>query len=130
MPAPAHAINAVQAALPAKLDVWPAPSAQLTVTYAFEDQQSPEFLRSYTGWTGWTADEKEAVRWALREYESVINVRFVEVPAGASDPVIAFGRVDVDSVAETWWRLSIGPDGTGQAASAGTPAPCSTTAWT
>jgi serralysin len=116
LPAPAHAIAAVQAPLPAKLDVWPAIPGPLTITYAFEDEQSSEFLRSYTGWASWTADEKAAVRRALSEYESVINVRFVEVAAGPSDPVIAFGRVDVDSVAETWWRLFTGPDESGQVA--------------
>ena len=115
MPAPAHAIAAVQAPLPARLDVWPA-AGPLTVTYAFEDQQSSQFLRSYTGWTGWSDGEKEAVRRALREYESVIDVRFVEVPAGTADPVIAFGRVNVDTVAETWWRLSYGVDAAGQTA--------------
>lgn len=114
MPAPDHAIDAIQAALPARLDPWSGTTAPLTITYAFEHEQSSEFLRSYTGWTGWTADEKEAVRWALREYESVIDVRFVEVAAGAADPVIAFGRVDVASVAETWWRLWSGTDATGQ----------------
>ncbi|HYE47197.1 MAG TPA: M10 family metallopeptidase C-terminal domain-containing protein, partial [Caulobacter sp.] len=117
MPAPAHAIAAIHAALPAKLDVWPATPGPLTITYAFEDQQSSEFLRSYTGWAAWTTGEKVAVRRALDEYESVINVRFVEVAAGpAADPVIAFGRVDVASVAETWWKLSTGPDATGQVA--------------
>ena len=114
--APAHAIAAVQAPLPTKLDVWSAPGATLTITYAFESAQSGEFLRPYTGWAAWTANEKTAVRKALGEYESVINVRFVEVAAGASDPVIAFGRVDVASVAETWWALSLGPDATGQTA--------------
>lgn len=116
MPAPDHAIAAVQAPLPLGLDVWPGTAGPLTITYAFEAEQSAEFLRTYTGWRGWTADEKAAVRRALDEYESVINVRFVEVAAGASDPVIAFGRVDVDTVAETWWRLSTGPDALGQAA--------------
>lgn len=117
MPAPAHAIAAVQTALPVKLDVWPTAGGPLTITYAFEDQQSPEFLRTYTGWAAWTDGEKEAVRRALSEYESVIDVRFVEVAAGdAADPVIAFGRVDVESVAETWWKISTGPDATGQAA--------------
>ena len=116
MPAPAHALDAVQAPLPAKLDVWSATTGPLTITYAFENQQSSEFLRSYTGWTGWTTDEKEAVRRGLSEYESVVNVRFVEVVAGSADPVIAFGRVDVASVAETWWRLTTGPDATGQVA--------------
>ena len=116
MPAPAHAIAAVQAPLPAKLDVWAGTAGPLTITYAFEDQQSAEFLRSYTGWAGWTPDEKEAIRRGLREYESVINVRFVEVAAGPSDPVIAFGRVNVESVAETWWKVSVGPDASGQPA--------------
>lgn len=114
MPAPAHAIDALHAALPARLDVWDAAAGPLTITYAFEEQQSSQFLRSYTGWTGWTADQKEAVRTGLREYESVINVRFVEVTPGAADPIIAFGRVDVASVAETWWRLWYGPDASGQ----------------
>jgi serralysin len=115
MPAPAHAIAAIQAALPAKLDPWNGTAGPLTVTYGFEDQQSSEFTRSYTGWTGWSAEQKEAVRKGLREYETVINVRFVEVATG-SDPDIAFGRVNVDSVAETWWRLNFGPDATGQVA--------------
>lgn len=114
--APAHAIAAVQAPLPTTLDVWSAPGATLTISYAFESAQSGEFLRPYTGWAAWTADEKAAVRKALDEYESVINVRFVEVAAGASDPVIAFGRVDVASVAETWWALWLGPDAAGQQA--------------
>jgi serralysin len=116
VPTPAHVIAAVQAALPVKLDVWGATAAPLAITYAFEDQQSSEFLRTYTGWAAWTAEERDAVRRGLREYESVINVRFVEVAAGTDDPVIAFGRVDVASVAETWWRLSVGPDDTGQSA--------------
>jgi serralysin len=113
MPAPASAIDAVQAPLPFRLDVWPAAGATLTITYGFEDQQSSEFLRSYTGWTGWTTDQKEAVRYGLREYESVINVRFVELAAGPADPMIAFGRVDVDTVAETWWRLFTATDAAG-----------------
>jgi serralysin len=114
MPAPAHAIAAVQAPLKLKLDVWPAGPAQpLTITYAFEAQQSGEFLHAYTGWTPWTEDQKAAVRRGLAEYESVVNVRFTEVAAGA-DPDIAFGRVNVESVAETWWRLNYGSDGAGQ----------------
>jgi serralysin len=116
MTAPAHAIAAVQAPLPLALDPWGGAAGPLIITFAFEDQQSSEFLRSYTGWTAWTDAEMEAVRRGLREYESVINVRFVEVAAGPSDPQIAFGRVDVTSVAETWWRLFSGPDGTGQPA--------------
>ncbi len=44
-------------------------------------------------------------------------MRFVEVAAGpAADPVIAFGRVDVASVAETWWKISTGPDANGETA--------------
>jgi serralysin len=113
MPAPAHAIAAIHTPLPAKLDPWQGTASPLTITYGFEDQQSSQFLRSYTGWTSWTADQKEAVRRGLREYESVIDVRFVEV-TGAADPVIAFGRVNVDSVAETWWRPWYGADGSGQ----------------
>src|SRR5690349_753182 len=105
MPAPAYAIAATQAPLPPALDTWHVATAPaLTITYAFEAQQSSEFLRTYTGWRGWTAEEEEAVRRGLREYESVINVRFVEVAAGA-DPDIAFGRVDTPSVAETWRQL-------------------------
>jgi serralysin len=114
MPAPAHALDALQAPIPAFLDVWHLASAPpLTITYAFESQQSGEFLRTYTGWSSWSADQKEAVRRGLREYESVINVRFVEVAAGA-DPDIAFGRVDTPSVAETWWRLNYAVDAAGQ----------------
>lgn len=113
MPAPVHAIEAIQTALPIPLGVWPAGSGTLTITYGFEDQQSSQFLKTYTGWTPWTADQKEAVRQALREYESVVDVKFVEAPAGA-DPIIAFGRVDVASVAETWWKVSTGPDASGQ----------------
>lgn len=116
MPAPAYAITAVQAPLPLKLDVWAAPGATLTVTYAFEQAQSSEFLRTYSGWTAWTASEQDAVRQALREYESVIDVRFVELAPGTGDANIAFGRVDVASVAETWWSLSAGPDATGRPA--------------
>ncbi|WP_309089917.1 M10 family metallopeptidase C-terminal domain-containing protein [Phenylobacterium sp.] len=114
MPAPAHALEAILTALPVKLDPWNGTAGTLTITYAFEDAQSPEFLKLYTGWSGWTADQKEAVRKALREYESVVDVKFVELPAGASDPIIAFGRVDVASVAETWWKVSTGPDASGQ----------------
>ncbi|HEY8615996.1 M10 family metallopeptidase C-terminal domain-containing protein [Phenylobacterium sp.] len=116
MPAPAHAIAAVQTPLPLPLDVWGGAAGQLTITYTFEDQQSAQFLRPYSGWTGWTADQKEAVRRGLREYESVVDVRFVEVAAGSPESVISFGRVNVDSVAETWWRIWTGPDSTGQTA--------------
>ena len=117
MPAPAYAIAATQAPLPPALDTWHVATAPpLTITYAFEAQQSSEFLRTYTGWRGWTAQEEEAVRRGLREYESVINVRFVEVAAGA-DPDIAFGRVDTPSVAETWRQLHYTLDGAGQATS-------------
>src|SRR5687768_3512020 len=115
MPAPAYAIDAVQAPLPAPLDIWHvATAAPLTFTYAFEAQQSSEFVRTYTGWRAWTAAEQEAVRRGLREYESVINVRFVEVAAG-SDPDIAFGRVDTPSVAETFRTpISYTVNGAGQ----------------
>jgi serralysin len=115
MPAPAHAIAAIHAALPFKLDVW-TPGQPLTITYAFEGEQSAEFLPAYTGWSPWTEAQKAAVRQALAEYESVVDVHFVELTPGASDPVIAFGRVDVASVAETWWKLSFGPDAAGQSA--------------
>ena len=40
MPAPAHAIQAIHAALPAKLDLGLSAAAPLTITYGFEDQQS------------------------------------------------------------------------------------------
>ncbi|MCR5879336.1 M10 family metallopeptidase C-terminal domain-containing protein [Phenylobacterium sp. J367] len=116
MPAPAYAIAAVQTALPVKLDPWAGAAGTLTITYAFENEQSSEFLRSYSGWAAWTDAEKEAVRQGLREYESVVDVRFVEVLAGPTDPMIAFGRVDVASVAETWWKISYGTDATGQLA--------------
>ncbi|MCR5875816.1 M10 family metallopeptidase C-terminal domain-containing protein [Phenylobacterium sp. J426] len=117
MPAPAEAIAAIHAALPARLDVWgPTPDQPLTITYAFKSEQSAEFLRPYLGWSAWTEAQKAAVRQALAEYESVINVRFVELAPGPSNPIIAFGRVDVASVAETWWSLSIGPDAAGQPA--------------
>ncbi|HEY8618286.1 M10 family metallopeptidase [Phenylobacterium sp.] len=117
MPAPAHAIDAVQTPLPLGLDPWNGSLGTLVITYAFEDQQSGQFLRSYTGWTPWTADQKEAVRRGLREYESVVDVRFVEVSSTTADPVIAFGRVDVDTVAETWWRIAAtGADPNGQPA--------------
>lgn len=53
MPAPEYAIDAVQADLPAVLDVWHvAAAAPLTITYAFEAQQSGAFLRPYKGWPG------------------------------------------------------------------------------
>src|SRR4051794_7974695 len=113
MPAPDYAIDAVQAPLPAQLDTWHVATAPpLTITYAFEAQQSADFFRSYTGWGAGTAGQEETVRWALHEYESVINVHFVEVAAG-SDPDIAFGRVDTPGTAETWWKLSYGLDAAG-----------------
>ncbi|HEY8571835.1 M10 family metallopeptidase C-terminal domain-containing protein [Phenylobacterium sp.] len=116
MPAPEYAIDAVQAPLNPKLDVWHTAAAPpLTITYSFESQQSSEFVKTYTGWTPWTDAEKAAVRRALDEYESVINVRYVEVAAGA-DPDIAFGRVSTPSVAETWWKLSWGMDAAGNVA--------------
>jgi serralysin len=108
MPAPDYAIDAIQGPINAKVDIWHVTAAPpLTVTYAFETQQSAEFVRNYTGWTGWTADQKAAVRWALDEYESVVNVRFVEVPAGAGlDPEIAFGRVALDWGGEAFGKYS------------------------
>ncbi|WP_318527330.1 M10 family metallopeptidase [Ruegeria aquimaris] len=64
-------------------------------TYQFEAMvQPPDLARTFSGWQLLNAAEKTQIRLALDHLETFLNVQFTEV-AGASDPDINIGKVDI-----------------------------------
>jgi hypothetical protein len=107
---PAIYIDAIQAFMPAGMDVWNSSSkAPLSFTYEFVTEQ-PSDAPAFSGWTAFTAAQKTAIRLVLAEYASFINVRFVETTA--LNPDICFGRVALSSSegGEAGYRFSYTTD--------------------
>lgn len=68
-----------------------------TVTYQFAGTMRPADLATdtlYSGWTAFTAAEKNAIRAAMDHIETVLNVTFTEV-SGQADPMLNIGNVDL-----------------------------------
>ncbi len=68
-----------------------------SITYQFAGNSQPADLpaaRSYSGWSAYTATEKQAVRDAMVTIETFLNVDFQEV-TGQADPDMNFGMVNL-----------------------------------
>src|SRR5262245_8193549 len=82
--------------MPAALSVWNTSTARpLTITYKFATAAPTDMWVGFAGWTPFTAAQKNVIRAALAEIESVINVHFVATTA--ANPTIEFGRVALRS---------------------------------
>lgn len=67
-------------------------AAPLVLTYRFEESSPSDFPWSdVSGFSGWNDAQERTVRAALAEYETVINVRFVE-DTSAADADLSFYR--------------------------------------
>jgi len=92
---PASYIAAVQGALPAPITVWNGSAdPPVTITYNFETVLPPAFATVFAGEKPFTDAQKAEVRSVLAEYQSIINVQFVETALPAAD--IEFGRANLN----------------------------------
>src|SRR5690242_3626783 len=91
---PAAYIAAVQASLPAPITVWnTSADPPVTITYNFETVLPPVFSNVFVGETPFTGAQKAQIRSVLAEYQSIINVQFVETVSPAAD--LEFGRANL-----------------------------------
>jgi len=93
--------------LPAKYDpINTASRAALKLAYSFDPADIAKLDLGTSGWSPFSAAQMEAVRDALAEYETVINVRFIETSGGDVD--LALGRADIanDGFGGFSWRAS------------------------
>lgn len=66
----------------------------LKLTYSFEPADIAKLDTGQSGWSSFTNAQKQAVRAALAEYETYINVRFVETSGGGGVDLY-FGRTNL-----------------------------------
>lgn len=65
------------------------------ISYQFAGNRQPgDALWSYSGWTAFTFQQKQAIRAALAQIETFLNIDFVEVTTQA-DPNLTIGRVNL-----------------------------------
>jgi Ca2+-binding RTX toxin-like protein len=93
--APANRIDAVLWPIQNPVDIWhTSGQPPLTITFQFASLQPNDMWDSFGGWTAFSGAQKATVRSAFAEFESIINVRFVEV-SGATDPDFNLGLVNL-----------------------------------
>ena len=82
----------------------------LELAYSFEPAAIASFNLGYSGWTPFSSTQEDAVRSALAEYATFLNVSFVETPSGG-DIDLFFGRTDIASDGLGGIRWSSGSGG-------------------
>ena len=91
-------IDALTFDLPNKYDpLSKASNAALTLTYTFDSSGIAGLDTGYSGWQPFSDSQKAAVRAVLAEYETFINVSFVE-KADGGDKALYFGRTNLGSL--------------------------------
>jgi serralysin len=103
-------LNSLKFDLPGKYDpLNTASKPPLELTYSFDPAAIAKLDVGYSGWSAFSNAQKEAVRDALAEYATFINVRFVE-NTGGSDIDLAFGRTSLgsDGLGGIQWRAGTG----------------------
>jgi hypothetical protein len=103
-------LNSLKFDLPGKYDpLNTASKPPLKLTYSFDPAAIAQLDVGQSGWAPFSSAQKAAVRDALAEYETVINVRFVE-KTGGGDIDLAFGRTSLgsDGLGGFTWRAGPG----------------------
>lgn len=104
---PQKVLKALTYELPAKHDpLNTAAKAPLVISYSFDTDVIAGLKLGYGGYSAFSAGQKEAVRDVLAEYETYINVRFVE--GGSGGPAdLSFARANLkalDGLGGFEWR--------------------------
>lgn len=106
---PQKVLKALTYDLPARHDpLNTAAKAPLVISYSFDTDAIARLKSGYGGYSAFSAAQKEAVRGVLAEYETFINVRFLEGGSGAAVDM-AFGRTNLkalDGLGGFDWRLT------------------------
>ena len=95
---PKKVLKALSYDLPGNVDpLNTSGKAPLTLNYTFDTGAIASLKLGHGGWTAFSAAQKDAVRDVLAEYETYINVRFVEGGAGG-DLDLYFGRTKLNGL--------------------------------
>ena len=108
---PPKTIQALQFDLPNKHDpLHKASAPPMTLAYTFDPAAIDSLGLGFSGWASFSTGQKDAVRSVLAEYQTFINVSFVETNASGNLDLY-FGRTDIASDGLGGIRWSSGPGG-------------------